>query len=61
MLAPKTRPLSSLWGSTAPSGWGGALHMLAGYARALSREQVAANRAAWLVDSAPITRDAAVS
>ena len=39
MLAPRTRPLSSLWGSTAPSGWGGALHMLAGYARALSREQ----------------------
>ena len=62
-VAPKTRPLSAgrLWGKAAPGGWSGRLHMLAAYSRALSSEQVAANHAAWLVDSAPLTPDESVT
>ena len=61
VVAPKTRPLSGLWGAAAAEGWSGRLHMLAAYSRALSSEQVAANHAAWLVDSAPLTPDETVT
>ena len=61
LVAPKTLPPPSFWGAADPKGWNGRLHMLAGYSRALGAEQVAANRAAWLVDSAPLTPDATVA
>ena len=53
VVAPKEVGLSG-------GSWGGRLHLLAAYARALGDAEVAANHAAWLVDSAPLTPDAVV-